>query len=83
MQPPVARPSPRSNALPEAFQILDSADQLALIKRVLKALNIDDEKYPPKQLQHFINGNGKTACVRTSTGVRRLQPQTGWAVRRL
>ena len=47
----------REAALPEAFQILDSADQLALIKRVLKALNIDDEKYPPKQLQHFINGN--------------------------
>ena len=23
----------------------------------MKALNIDDEKYPPKQLQHFINGN--------------------------
>jgi DNA helicase-2/ATP-dependent DNA helicase PcrA len=42
--------------LPALFQILDSADQLGAIKRLLKALNIDDEKYPPKQLQHFING---------------------------
>ncbi|WP_137936127.1 UvrD-helicase domain-containing protein [Chitinivorax sp. B] len=47
----------REAGLPEAFQILDSQDQLSLIKRVLKALNIDDEKYPAKQLQHFINGN--------------------------
>ena len=47
----------REAALPEAFQILDSADQLALIKRLMKAGNIDDEQYPPRQLQHFINGN--------------------------
>ncbi|MGH8756758.1 MAG: 3'-5' exonuclease, partial [Burkholderiales bacterium] len=38
------------------FQIMDSADQLALIKRLMKSLNVDDEKYPPKQLQYFING---------------------------
>ena len=43
--------------LPEAFQIMDSADQLSMIKRVVKSLNIDDERYPPKELQHFINGN--------------------------
>jgi DNA helicase-2/ATP-dependent DNA helicase PcrA len=43
--------------LPETFQILDSSDQLSMIKRVVKNLNIDDEKYPPKELQHFINGN--------------------------
>ncbi|MFH1495191.1 MAG: DNA helicase II [Pseudomonadota bacterium] len=46
----------REAGLPALFQILDSADQLGAIKRLLKALNIDDEKYPPKQLQHFING---------------------------
>ena len=46
----------REAALPALFQILDSADQLGAIKRLLKALNVDDEKYPPKQLQHFING---------------------------
>ena len=46
----------REANLPALFQILDSADQLAAIKRLLKLLNVDDEKYPPKQLQHFING---------------------------
>ncbi len=46
----------REAGLPALFQILDSADQLGAIKRLLKVLNIDDEKYPPKQLQHFING---------------------------
>jgi hypothetical protein len=39
------------------FQILDSADQLAAIKRLLKNLNIDDEKYPPRELMHFINAH--------------------------
>ena len=46
----------REAGLPALFQILDSQDQLAAIKRLLKALNVDDEKYPPRQLQHFING---------------------------
>ncbi|MBY0579711.1 MAG: UvrD-helicase domain-containing protein [Burkholderiales bacterium] len=41
--------------LPETFQIMDSADQLAMVKRVIKSLGLDDEKYPPKQMQHFIN----------------------------
>ena len=47
----------RDAALPQSFQILDSADQLAAIKRLLKANNVDDEKYPPRNLQHFINGS--------------------------
>ncbi|MDB5813171.1 MAG: helicase [Rhodocyclales bacterium] len=47
----------RDAVLPQTFQILDMADQLATIKRLLKALNIDDEKFPPRELQHFINGN--------------------------
>ena len=47
----------RDAALPQSFQILDSADQLAAIKRLLKASNVDDEKYPPRNLQHFINGS--------------------------
>lgn len=45
----------RDANLPQLFQILDSADQLAAIKRLLKALNVDDEKFPPRELQHFIN----------------------------
>lgn len=42
--------------LPSTFQILDTQDQLSAIKRLLKALKVDDEKYPPKQLQYFIAG---------------------------
>jgi DNA helicase-2/ATP-dependent DNA helicase PcrA len=47
----------REAELPQLFQILDSQDQQATIKRLLKTLNVDDEKYPPKQVQYFINGN--------------------------
>jgi DNA helicase-2/ATP-dependent DNA helicase PcrA len=45
----------RDAALPQTFQILDSQDQLSAIKRLLKANNIDDEKYPPRNLMYFIN----------------------------
>ncbi len=45
----------REAGLPQLFQILDSQDQLALIKRLMKQLNIDDERYPPRQAQWFIN----------------------------
>ena len=45
----------RDAALPQTFQILDSADQLSAVKRLLKGLNVDDEKYPPKNLVYFIN----------------------------
>ena len=46
----------RDANLPQLFQILDAADQLAAVKRLLKALNIDDEKFPPRDLVNFING---------------------------
>lgn len=41
--------------LPEGFQILDSDDQQRAIKRVLKNMNLSEEKWPPKQVQSFIN----------------------------
>ncbi|OWT55153.1 UvrD-helicase domain-containing protein [Candidimonas nitroreducens] len=46
----------RDAGLAQTFQILDSADQLAAIKRLLKATGIDDEKYAPRDVQRFING---------------------------
>ena len=55
----------RDAGLPQLFQILDSGDQLAAIKRLLKTLNVDDEKFPPRDLQHFINGQ-KEAGLRPS-----------------
>jgi len=53
----------RDAGLPQTFQILDSADQLSAIKRLLKALNVDDEKYPPRNLMYFIN-NAKEQGLR-------------------
>lgn len=46
----------RDAGLPQAFQILDTPDQLAAIKRLLKANGVDDDKYPPRDVQRFING---------------------------
>ncbi len=43
--------------LPQSFQILDTQDQLSAIKRLCKQFNIDDERFPPKQLMYFFSGN--------------------------
>ncbi len=43
--------------LPSSFQILDTQDQLSAIKRLMKQYNVDDERFPPKQLQYFISGS--------------------------
>jgi DNA helicase-2/ATP-dependent DNA helicase PcrA len=45
----------REALLPATFQILDTADQLSSIKRLMKAMNVDDEKFPPKQVMSYIN----------------------------
>ncbi len=64
--------------LPQVFQILDSADQLALVKRILKDLSVDEKKFPLRQVQWFIN-NAKEAGLRAAyvvvedTYSRRLQ----------
>ncbi|MCC6198441.1 MAG: UvrD-helicase domain-containing protein [Burkholderiales bacterium] len=44
----------REANLPQLFQILDTQDQLALIKRLYRAHGIDDDRFPPRQLQWFI-----------------------------
>jgi DNA helicase-2/ATP-dependent DNA helicase PcrA len=41
--------------LPQQFQILDSDDQIRLIKRIVKALELDEARWPPRQIQGFIN----------------------------
>ncbi|MHB1058422.1 MAG: DNA helicase II [Rhodanobacter sp.] len=45
----------READLPEGFQILDSDDQLRLVKRVIAGLGLDDAKYPPRQAMWQIN----------------------------
>jgi DNA helicase-2/ATP-dependent DNA helicase PcrA len=46
----------RDAQLPQLFQILDTQDQLSLIKRMVKAHGIDDERFPPRQIQQFVAG---------------------------
>ncbi len=41
--------------LPEGFQILDSDDQLRLVKRVVQQLEFDDARFPPRQIAWWIN----------------------------
>jgi DNA helicase-2/ATP-dependent DNA helicase PcrA len=55
----------RDAGLPQLFQILDSGDQLSLIKRLAKGQGVDEEKYPARQLQNFIN-NCKEAGLRAN-----------------
>ena len=45
----------REANLPQNFQIIDSDDQLRLIKRLLKNLEIDDSRWVPREIQYFIN----------------------------
>ena len=47
----------RDAGLPQTFQILDIQDQLAVIKRLCKALNVDEDRFPPRDLQYFINAH--------------------------
>ncbi len=42
--------------LPRSFQILDSQDQLAAVKRLLRSMNADEDRFPPRDLQYFIMG---------------------------
>ena len=42
--------------LPQGFQILDSSDQLSAVKRVVKGMNLDEERFVPKQQAWFISG---------------------------
>ena len=55
----------RDAGLPQTFQILDSSDQQSAIKRLLKTLNVDDEKFKPRELSWFIN-NAKEQGLRAS-----------------
>jgi len=45
----------REANLPQSFQILDADDQLRVVKRVMKTMQLDETQWPPKQAQHFIN----------------------------
>ncbi|EGQ7961506.1 DNA helicase II [Vibrio parahaemolyticus] len=42
--------------LPEDFQIIDSDDQQRLLKRLIKAQNLDEKQWPARQVAWWING---------------------------
>jgi DNA helicase II / ATP-dependent DNA helicase PcrA len=56
--------------LPSTFQILDTQDQLSAIKRLYKQFGIDDERFPPKQMQWFIAGNKEEGLRPNMVAVR-------------
>src|SRR5207253_4574242 len=47
----------RDAGLPHLFQIMDTQDQLALVKRIMKGMGIDEERYPARQAAWFIAAN--------------------------
>jgi DNA helicase-2/ATP-dependent DNA helicase PcrA len=49
--------------LPQGFQILDSDDQLRMIKRIMRSMELDEKLWPAKQSQYYIN-NRKDEGVR-------------------
>lgn len=61
--------------LPQSFQILDSDDQFRLIRRVINALNLDEDKYPAKEAQWFINAQKEEGRGPQQVDVRELASQ--------
>ena len=49
------RAHPEEAGLGDAFQIADSDDQLRMVRRLLREMNLDEGSWPPKQAQGFIN----------------------------
>jgi DNA helicase-2/ATP-dependent DNA helicase PcrA len=47
----------KTAGLPQSFQILDATDSVSAVKRVIKSLNLDDERYVPKQVAAFVAGS--------------------------
>ena len=43
--------------LPQRFQIIDTGDSQSAVKRLIKAMNLDEERYVPKQVAWFIAGS--------------------------
>ncbi len=41
--------------LPQNFQIIDADDQQRIIKRLIKNLDVDDDRWTPREIQYFIN----------------------------
>src|SRR5574343_724334 len=55
----------RAARLPETFQILDTGDQQAALKRLIKAMGVDEERFPARDMMHYINAL-KEQCIRAA-----------------
>ena len=62
-RPPTAAGPTIWMRLPQDFQILDSDDQYRLIRRVLKALNLDEKHWFPRAVMGYINGKKDEGCA--------------------
>lgn len=62
--------------LPQSFQILDSDDQFRMIRRVIQALNLDEDRYPPKESQWFINAQKEDGKLPHQVVARDFNDQT-------
>lgn len=62
--------------LPQAFQILDSDDQQRMIRRVINALGLDEDRFPPKEAQWFINAQKEEAREPHQVQARDFNDQT-------
>ncbi len=62
--------------LPQGFQILDTADQLSAVKRIVKAMNLDEERFVPKQVSWFIAGAKEDGLRPDDVDVRDAQSRT-------
>ncbi len=62
--------------LPQTFQILDSDDQYRLIRRVIHALNLDEDRFPPKEAQWFINAQKEEGREPSQVDPRDINGQT-------
>jgi DNA helicase-2/ATP-dependent DNA helicase PcrA len=63
-------------ALPQGFQILDTADQLSAVKRVIKGMNLDEERFVPKQVSWFISASKDDGLRPKDIEIRDGQTQT-------
>ena len=58
----------REAGLPQQFQILDTQDQLSAVKRLIRTLNVDEDRFPPREVQYFINARKEEGLRAAAVG---------------
>jgi DNA helicase-2/ATP-dependent DNA helicase PcrA len=61
----------REAGLPQSFQILDAEDQARLLRKVLKALELDETRWVPREILWFINAQKDEGLRQAPEGRRR------------